>query len=420
MWLVTVLSNSTFSCLLLSQSISWVPTVLQKDRAKLEEEAKAYFAQHDPQIHYNGIQELYMDPNGSLYNYSLLPRNESDVYYPAHLVEPLMNNTLLLEFDVGSIPYARVFIQETLKNWEPTISAPFRLFPGTSMWSEHNTLMILHPGIQLKHHGNLAPKNLAMTLIHMDMVARRILAGMNYDSVAIYLYDSREGGNVRFFLIGVDLSKDKSSADYYLPSIEIDQLLESITNLRHIEDIPIALTNWTMVVVALDNEFTSNNATTITAGVFIFVACAFVAFWIWWDTQSNRKIQLIRRKADADNAAIKLKSVQESAKAEQELNDYIAHEIRNPLAAAMSACSFVKAAVDEKEPLCSEESRESVREDVHIIDSSLTFINDLLRSMLDMHKAVSQENECFRDTCGRPKRYFATSRCHVVPTRFQL
>lgn len=372
------------------ESISWVPTVLHEERAQLEEESKAYFAENNPEINYGGIQELYVDPTSSGMNFRLLPRNESDVYYPAHLVEPLINNTLLLEFDVGSIPYSRVFIEETLKNWEPTISAPFRLFPGTNMWSQHNTLMILHPGIPLKHHGDLVPKNIAMILIHTDMVARRILAGMNYDSVALYLYDSRDGGKLRHFLIAVDLSADPSSAGYYLPSIEFDQLTESITNLRHIEDIPIALTNWTIVVVALDDEFTSSHATTITAGVFIFVACAFVAFWIWWDTKSNRKIQLIRRKADADNAAIKLKSVQENAKAEQELNDYIAHEIRNPLAAAMSACSFVKSAVDETQPLCDEESRVSVREDVQIIDSSLTFINDLLRSMLDMHKAASK------------------------------
>jgi CheY-like chemotaxis protein len=38
-----------------------------------------------------------------------------------------------------------------------------------------------------------------------------------------------------------------------------------------------------------------------------------------------------------------------------------------------------------------EESRTAVQEDVHIIDSSLTFINDLLRNMLDVHRAAHKE-----------------------------
>ena len=80
-----------------------------------------------------------------------------------------------------------------------------------------------------------------------------------------------------------------------------------------------------------------------------------------------------------------------SARNERELNDFIAHEIRNPLAAAMSACSFVSASVNENEPLIDEESKASVRDDVHVIQSSLQFMNDLLRNMLDFHRVASKQ-----------------------------
>lgn len=80
-----------------------------------------------------------------------------------------------------------------------------------------------------------------------------------------------------------------------------------------------------------------------------------------------------------------------AAKKERELNDFIAHEVRNPLSAALSATSFVSTSIYEKEPLLTEESRIAVREDVHIIESSLKFINDLLRSMLDLHRAKSNQ-----------------------------
>jgi CheY-like chemotaxis protein len=76
---------------------------------------------------------------------------------------------------------------------------------------------------------------------------------------------------------------------------------------------------------------------------------------------------------------------------ERNLNDFIAHEVRNPLAAAMAACSFVDTEVNTPFPLAAEESRQTVREDIAIIASSLQFINDLLRNMLDMNRATSNQ-----------------------------
>jgi CheY-like chemotaxis protein len=55
----------------------------------------------------------------------------------------------------------------------------------------------------------------------------------------------------------------------------------------------------------------------------------------------------------------------------------------------MSACTFVKSAINDENPINTQESLKAIREDVEIIDSSLTFTHDLLRSMLDMHRAAS-------------------------------
>eukprot|EP00543_Licmophora_paradoxa_P002894 CAMPEP_0202449160 /NCGR_PEP_ID=MMETSP1360-20130828/7904_1 /ASSEMBLY_ACC=CAM_ASM_000848 /TAXON_ID=515479 /ORGANISM="Licmophora paradoxa, Strain CCMP2313" /LENGTH=471 /DNA_ID=CAMNT_0049066989 /DNA_START=92 /DNA_END=1507 /DNA_ORIENTATION=- len=97
-------------------------------------------------------------------------------------------------------------------------------------------------------------------------------------------------------------------------------------------------------------------------------------------------------KAKAEKVAIRYDNARQAAKAERELNDFIAHEVRNPLSAAMSACSFVSTAItDETHTLTEPETIQSVREDVSIIQSSLQFINELLRNMLDMHRASSNE-----------------------------
>jgi CheY-like chemotaxis protein len=69
----------------------------------------------------------------------------------------------------------------------------------------------------------------------------------------------------------------------------------------------------------------------------------------------------------------------------------ISDEVRNPLSSALSAFSFVESAVKEDPPLSTEAKGISVREDLSVIGSSLKYINDLLRNMLDMHKIASNE-----------------------------
>jgi len=54
----------------------------------------------------------------------------------------------------------------------------------------------------------------------------------------------------------------------------------------------------------------------------------------------------------------------------------------------MSACTFVSSAVNEE---ISSEAKAGVKEDLGVVYSSLQYINDLLRSLLDMHKASSDQ-----------------------------
>jgi nitrogen-specific signal transduction histidine kinase len=57
---------------------------------------------------------------------------------------------------------------------------------------------------------------------------------------------------------------------------------------------------------------------------------------------------------------ILIQSAKDSAKTERELNDFIAHEVRNPLSAAMSAASFISSTVNEREPLKTVEDQGAV------------------------------------------------------------
>ena len=119
--------------------------------------------------------------------------------------------------------------------------------------------------------------------------------------------------------------------------------------------------------------------TVVVLAVFAITSLIFVCFTYFVEKRQNT----MRRLA--------VTSAEKVATTERELNDFLAHEVRNPLAAAMSASTFVSSAVNEDSPLVNEETRKEVREDMEVVTSSLQFINDFLRSMLDIHRSVDKE-----------------------------
>jgi len=90
-----------------------------------------------------------------------------------------------------------------------------------------------------------------------------------------------------------------------------------------------------------------------------------------------------------------VRQAKKAAKNERELNEFIAHEVRNPLSAALSASVFVNTAVQGE---VQEDTMDNLREDANIISSSLRFINDLLRSMLDVQRATRDQMVLEQDT----------------------
>jgi CheY-like chemotaxis protein len=62
---------------------------------------------------------------------------------------------------------------------------------------------------------------------------------------------------------------------------------------------------------------------------------------------------------------------------------------RNPLSSAIAALSFVNSTAREK--VEDKEIREALLDDIAILDSSLQYINDLLRNMLDIHRTASRK-----------------------------
>lgn len=134
------------------------------------------------------------------------------------------------------------------------------------------------------------------------------------------------------------------------------------------------------------------DATHVTTLVAVIVGSALLSILVYVVLAQKQ----IQSDMQAQQANFLVKSAVAATAAEHELNDYISHEIRNPLSAAIAASSFVRTAVGEVEnrrasttdtaPLL-----QAMREDLEIVDQSLHFIDELLRSMLDMHRAASRD-----------------------------
>jgi signal transduction histidine kinase/CheY-like chemotaxis protein len=353
-----------------------------------------------PDFDYHGITGLEPDLDSPTGELSVQNRSVQSFYYPIHYFEPLELVLSLADFDVYSSANQREAIDVALDTFKPAVSKPFfpRLLNNTAT---EEMILLLHPGIPLSSRPGAPPRDLAALLIEIKALIRVVAQNLP-ESLNLYLYDSTEDHVDPAFLVGAEVivkriktkdTKQKSNWNItYLEYIGYEELNETTIVFNADFQIPVAQNaEWTLVVVAVEETFEPNVVVIIVIGKFILLVCLYISLWIFYNMRRTKMLQEVKRQADAEKAAMIVSSARATAKVEQDLNDYIAHEVRNPLAAALSACSFVKSSVCERDPLKDESSIASVREDVDIIESSLSFMNDLLRSMLDMHRAASKK-----------------------------
>jgi len=103
-------------------------------------------------------------------------------------------------------------------------------------------------------------------------------------------------------------------------------------------------------------------------------------------------IHCYRIKRQEKKYAKRAKLAKEQAMRERELNEFIAHEVRNPLASAIAALSFVSSKASDPTVVSSVQERASLVADIQVADSSLQFVSELLRNMLDLSRGKQHVN----------------------------
>lgn len=119
--------------------------------------------------------------------------------------------------------------------------------------------------------------------------------------------------------------------------------------------------------------------TSIVAAISIFTAMLFGAFAYFVERRQNIVMDRVVQNAE------------KAAATERDLNEYLAHEIRNPLSSAILAHKFVKTSLTDPAIVPAETNRSSLLADSSIVDSSLQFIDEFLQSMLLMYRAAANK-----------------------------
>eukprot|EP00980_Cylindrotheca_fusiformis_P016025 scaffold4715_cov115-Cylindrotheca_fusiformis.AAC.9 len=363
------------------QSIQFMPLVKQEQRDAVEAEARSFYEEEFPDVTYRGIVGFFPNGEGGL---EMQPQREEEMYWPVHYIEPVVGNERAIDLDLYTSPTQKKTIQNVVTKWAPGITDRLQLVQETEV--NAYSIILHHPGVPLMNSNETEPTSISLVVIRVpDLLGRTRVE----HPASFYLYDSTYNDTNPVFLGAqdVNLASKGDTTHTNLQEISLASLEDSIgSKFSAHHSVTIADRQWTIVVVSHLHTYEPDILNVVVGGVLI-VAASFVlssCFWIHMTRVAN--IKKIEAQAAREKADLIVKSAKHQAVTERQLNEYIAHEVRNPLSSAIAALSFVTATTNEAD--ATEEQMRVMKDDLHIADSSLKFINELLRNM---NRAANQQ-----------------------------
>lgn len=200
------------------------------------------------------------------------------------------------------------------------------------------------------------------------------------------MYDLSTAGDKPVFLAGVDvIEQDKIALHNETDLNEIHKHKLPSGSLFFEQTIVVADRQWLVVITPHDKDlYNGEFAFVILGGSIILAACLVLACWFRMHLVKTSRMNHLQAEAEKERA----KHAENIALRETHLNDFLSHELRNPLSAALVALNFVSETTNEQ--VHAEHTRKALAEDLCILENSLQYMNDLLRNMLDIHRTNSK------------------------------
>jgi signal transduction histidine kinase len=432
------------------KSMQFDPNVTWQERPLAEAEVNAYLMQNYPEITYTGFRGFNNDST------KLEPiwQNQS-FYFPIHYIEPIQGNEAAIDLDYYSSESRIRAVDALFETQAPSLTDRLSLFREAGSVSRCNSggfsgdqgpsfmVVLMHPGVRLSGDDDTSwPRDFSSIVLCMSDLIERSTNHQNR-KISVYIHDlSHPGNNEPVFMGAARLDKNATTMERVKGDDHYTMILLNEISLGEVEcswaascyqrEIEIANRNWTVTIV--DEHVTDKGLLffIILVGIPVFAAFACLAISVLAADRKNRTFSILKAEAAATRSSMVLESANRTAQMERELNDFLAHEVRNPLSAAMAATSFLRTELDrrsksnrgigvhfedshhEKDKGKDEQKEFAVdeidatggdkdariktlasprlvqaREDIQVVDNALRFINELLRNMLDMNRASS-------------------------------
>jgi signal transduction histidine kinase/CheY-like chemotaxis protein len=355
------------------QAIEYVANITHNARATVEAQAKRFYQENYPHYDYQGFKRVVPDAKPGL---RIKEELDHDFYLTLHYVEPVVTNEAAIDLSIYSNPARRKAIDNAVATWKPALSDRLKLVQETD--PNAYGFGLIHPGVPNSVQTASAPNGFSQIIVRVPALLERA-ARVSLVSSSVYIFDTTNTSIDPIFLGAADIRVDHRG-EVSLNSRPETHLAKTSSHFSR--GIKVADRNWTITVVPTNTSL--DLVFIILGGCIIFVGCIVAAVWFHLHLERIAKLNELRSEAQTEKAKV----AQKQASLERELNEFIAHEVRNPLASAIAALSFIASA--SKESLQDQKSREALRDDIHIVDSSLQFINELLRNMLDVHRSGNE------------------------------
>jgi signal transduction histidine kinase/CheY-like chemotaxis protein len=354
------------------QAIQYVPNITHAARATVEAQAKAYYEKNYPHYDYDGFKRVVPAAESGL---RIKEEKELDFYMTLHYIEPVVTNEAAIDLSIYSNPKRRKAIDNAVATWKPALSDRLKLVQETD--PNAFGFGLIHPGVPNYAETASVPTSFSQVIVRIPAILERASRAALVSS-SVYIFDSTEKSVEPIFLGAADIRVNKNDGEVSVTSIPETRLSETSSSFRHV--IEVADRCWTISVAPIDTGL--DLVYIILGGLSIFAASIITVILVHTHLARVTKMNELRSEAEKDKAKVVL---------ERELNEFIAHEVRNPLSSAIAALSFVSTA--SMEPMQNNETRKALKDDIDVVYTSLQFINDLLRNMLDIHRATDSQIE---------------------------
>uniref|UniRef100_A0A7S3LPW3 histidine kinase n=1 Tax=Aplanochytrium stocchinoi TaxID=215587 RepID=A0A7S3LPW3_9STRA len=297
-------------------------------------------------------------------------------FYPIQFVEPMQSQYAALNFDVLGRPDRQRDLQIARENGL-RLTTPFSLIQE----GEHeNSRTSYSTALIVPVHDTL---DFVDAAIQFDTLLTTSF-GSPREGMEVYLYKCLPEEDYNMFIGGIQNNIDKP--EFIWPAVpyeNLDVLDSTFVGERRIE--------WGNEVFILHMR-NADAASSKYLGISIIVAIfgtIFSGLLVYLIILQKRTVSLNARNKATVEAAGMIAAESTRADAEKDLNDFLSHEVRNPLSVAFAALNFVSSALKMELANSSPDIRNGITHDLDLINSSLQYIHELLNNMLDLSKATS-------------------------------